>query len=242
MGRLLLVLCLVVHAYACVWHYMYEQIPGGCLGGGGGDGGGSGCKVAMGGVLGADIKRVGDWEREQVAGGGGARRGSGTGRHGCDRGVQGRVVHQGVAPGRPASQAQGGKRVPSAISSTRMLVSWPTCATSVHQPYQALDSTAYPDASTLLPASPIPPHVKSTWFPRPAPPPAPPPVAWPWTLDECRGCSLAGQYLFAFYHSFLLLLGDRPDAAQNAERLLALAMLYTGVLLYAVVVGAWRFL
>ncbi len=70
------------------------------------------------------------------------------------------------------------------------------------------------------------------------PPPLPSPAEWPWTLDACRSCSLAAQYLFAFYHCFLMLLGDRPDATQNAERVLALAMLYTGAFLYAVVVGA----
>ncbi|KXZ55446.1 hypothetical protein GPECTOR_3g95 [Gonium pectorale] len=61
---------------------------------------------------------------------------------------------------------------------------------------------------------------------------------WPWIFDDCRTCDNdMTTYLYGFYHSFLLLLGDRPVASNNAERALIICLLYLGAFFYASVVG-----
>ncbi|GLC33903.1 hypothetical protein PLESTB_000816300 [Pleodorina starrii] len=68
---------------------------------------------------------------------------------------------------------------------------------------------------------------------------------WPWifTAGGCSGCSSdLGRYLFAFYRCFLILLGDRPQAYNNVERIFVLVLLLLGACLYAVIMGSMTLL
>ncbi|KAG2496523.1 hypothetical protein HYH03_005347 [Edaphochlamys debaryana] len=66
---------------------------------------------------------------------------------------------------------------------------------------------------------------------------------WPWMFSErCPECSDASNYLLAFYSAFLLLLGDKPDAFNNVERVIVTCILFLGTFVYAVVVGTMTLL
>ncbi|KAG2496520.1 hypothetical protein HYH03_005344 [Edaphochlamys debaryana] len=62
---------------------------------------------------------------------------------------------------------------------------------------------------------------------------------WPWIFSSCTQCTTVGtEYLFGFYSAFLLMLGDKPEANNNVERVFVIVLLFVGALFYAVVIGS----
>jgi hypothetical protein len=63
---------------------------------------------------------------------------------------------------------------------------------------------------------------------------------WPWVFSmQCSTCPDLEKYTFAFYRSFLVMLGDRPTTYNNVERIFVIVLLFAGACLYAIVVSSF---
>ncbi|GLI60373.1 hypothetical protein VaNZ11_002502, partial [Volvox africanus] len=61
---------------------------------------------------------------------------------------------------------------------------------------------------------------------------------WPWIFTvDCHCHGDMDKYLYAFYRSFLIMLGDRPPTNNNVERVFTLVLLFLGACFYAIVVS-----
>ncbi|EFJ50499.1 hypothetical protein VOLCADRAFT_88911 [Volvox carteri f. nagariensis] len=66
-------------------------------------------------------------------------------------------------------------------------------------------------------------------------------LPWIFTVD-CRCDRDRDKYLYAFFRSFLVMLGDRPPAHNNVERMFVLVLLFLGACFYAIVMGSMTLL
>ncbi|EFJ50497.1 hypothetical protein VOLCADRAFT_88908 [Volvox carteri f. nagariensis] len=65
----------------------------------------------------------------------------------------------------------------------------------------------------------------------------------PWMFNvHCISWTEWERYQHAFYKSFLMILGDRPDTYNNVERIFSIALLSMGACIYAVVVSSMTLL